>query len=77
MDERKSITKELIETIKASDIISQFKIVPGDIRVGVFYTGVVLSSGHAGMVIYACSGNPGSRVLSKIARQNACSGRVA
>jgi len=49
IDERKSITRELIEIIKDSDVINQLKIAPGDIRVGVFYTGVVLSSGHAGM----------------------------
>ncbi len=49
IDERKSITRELIEIIKDSDVINQLKITPRDIRVGVFYTGVVLSSGHAGM----------------------------
>ncbi len=49
IDDRKSITKELIETIKASGIINQSGITPKDVRIGVFYTGVVLSSGHAGM----------------------------
>lgn len=45
----KSITRELIEIIKDSDVINQLDITPKDIRIGVFYTGVVLSSGHAGM----------------------------
>ncbi len=49
IDERKSITSELIEIIKDSDVINRRTITPRDIRVGVFYTGVVLSSGHAGM----------------------------
>ncbi len=49
IDDRKSITKELIETIKASGIINQSEITPKDVRIGVFYTGVVLSSGRAGM----------------------------
>lgn len=49
IDERKSITRELIEHIKDSDIINQQETKPGDIRIGVFYTGVVLNSGHAGM----------------------------
>ncbi len=49
VDERKSIARELIEIIKDSDVINQLKIVPGDIRIGVFYTGVVLNTGHAGM----------------------------
>ena len=49
IDERKSITRELIEFIKDSGIINQLDITPKDIRIGVFYTGVVLSSGHAGM----------------------------
>ncbi len=49
MDERKSITKELIEIIKDSDVINRLNITPNNIRIGVFYTGVVLSSGHAGM----------------------------
>jgi len=49
IDDRKSITKELIEIIKASGIINQSEITPKDVRIGVFYTGVVLSSGHAGM----------------------------
>lgn len=47
--ERKSITRELIEIIKDSGVINQFDIKPEEIRIGVFYTGVVLSSGHAGM----------------------------
>ena len=46
---RKSITKELIEFIQDSGIIDQLSITPKEIRIGVFYTGVVLSSGHAGM----------------------------
>ena len=45
----KSITKELIGFIQDSGVISQFNITPKEIRIGVFYTGVVLSSGHAGM----------------------------
>ena len=49
INERKSITRELIEIIKDSGVINQFDIKPEDIRIGVFYTGVVLSSGHAGM----------------------------
>jgi uncharacterized protein (DUF4213/DUF364 family) len=49
VDERKSIARELIEIVKGSDVINQLKIVPGDIRIGVFYTGVVLNTGHAGM----------------------------
>ena len=48
-DERKSITRELIKIIKDSGVINQLHITPKDIRIGVFYTGVVLSSGHAGM----------------------------
>ena len=46
---RKSITKELIDFIQNSGVINQFNITPKEIRIGVFYTGVVLSSGHAGM----------------------------
>ena len=46
---RKSITKELIDFIQDSGVINQFNITPKEIRIGVFYTGVVLSSGHAGM----------------------------
>ncbi|MHC4183549.1 MAG: enolase N-terminal-like fold-containing protein, partial [Planctomycetota bacterium] len=49
VDERKSIVRELIEIIKDSDVINQLKITPGDIRIGVFYTGVILNTGHAGM----------------------------
>jgi len=49
IDERKSITRELIKIIKDSGVINQLHITPKDIRIGVFYTGVVLSSGHAGM----------------------------
>ena len=49
IDERKSITRELIKIIKDSGVINQLGITPKDIRIGVFYTGVVLSSGHAGM----------------------------
>src|SRR3990172_620038 len=49
IDERKSITRELIKIIKDSGVINQLDITPKDIRIGVFYTGVVLSSGHAGM----------------------------
>ena len=45
----KSITKELIDFIQDSGMIRQFNITPKEIRIGVFYTGVVLSSGHAGM----------------------------
>ena len=49
MNERKSITKELIEIIQKSQVINRLNITPKDIRIGVFYTGVVLSTGHAGM----------------------------
>jgi len=49
MSERKSITKELIEIIQKSQVISRLNITPKDVRIGVFYTGVVLSTGHAGM----------------------------
>lgn len=49
MNERKSITKELIEIIRKSQVISRLNITPKDVRIGVFYTGVVLSTGHAGM----------------------------
>ena len=49
VDERKSIARELIAIVKDSDVINRLKIVPGDIRIGVFYTGVVLNTGHAGM----------------------------
>jgi uncharacterized protein (DUF4213/DUF364 family) len=49
VDERKSIARELIAFIKDSDVVNRLKIVPGDIRIGVFYTGVVLNTGHAGM----------------------------
>ncbi len=45
----KSITRELIDFIQGSGVIHQFNITPKEIRIGVFYTGVVLSSGHAGM----------------------------
>ncbi len=45
----KSITKELIDFIKDSGVINQLNITPKELRIGVFYTGVVLSSGHAGM----------------------------
>jgi uncharacterized protein (DUF4213/DUF364 family) len=46
---RKSITRELIGFIQNSDVINQLNITPKEIRIGIFYTGVVLSSGHAGM----------------------------
>ena len=46
---RKDITNELIEFIQDSNVIDQLSITPKEIRIGVFYTGVVLSSGHAGM----------------------------
>ncbi|MDR4503564.1 MAG: DUF364 domain-containing protein [Candidatus Scalindua sp.] len=49
IDDRKSITRELIEIMRNSDIINRLDITPKDVRIGVFYTGVVLSSGHAGM----------------------------
>ncbi|HHT9146180.1 MAG: DUF364 domain-containing protein [Candidatus Brocadiaceae bacterium] len=49
MNERKSITKELIEIMRKSQIINQLNITPKDVRIGVFYTGVALSTGHAGM----------------------------
>jgi len=49
MNERKSITKELIEIIQKSQVISRLNITSKDVRIGVFYTGVVLSTGHAGM----------------------------
>ncbi|GAX62102.1 hypothetical protein SCALIN_C28_0305 [Candidatus Scalindua japonica] len=46
---RKDITRELIGFIQDSNVINQFNIRPYKISIGVFYTGVVLSSGHAGM----------------------------
>ena len=46
---RKTITRELINFIQDSGVINQFNITPEEIRIGIFYTGVVLSSGHAGM----------------------------
>ncbi len=49
IEKRKSITKELIDFIQNSGVINQFNITPKEIRIGVFYTGIVLSSGHAGM----------------------------
>lgn len=49
MNERKSITKELVEIVRKSQVINRLKITPKDVRIGVFYTGVVLSTGHAGM----------------------------
>ena len=49
MNERKSITKELIEIIRKSQIINRLNITTKDVRIGVFYTGVVLNTGHAGM----------------------------
>ncbi|MBT3877654.1 MAG: DUF364 domain-containing protein [Candidatus Scalindua sp.] len=45
----KSITRELIDFIKDSSVINQLNITPKELRIGVFYTGVVLRSGHAGM----------------------------
>lgn len=47
--ERKSIVRELIEIIEKSQIVNRYRIAPKDIRIGVFYTGVVVSTGHAGM----------------------------
>lgn len=49
INERKAIPKELIGYVKDSGIIEKLCIKPEDVRIGVFYTGVVLSSGHAGM----------------------------
>ncbi|HHT9111104.1 MAG TPA: Rossmann-like domain-containing protein [Candidatus Brocadiaceae bacterium] len=49
VNERKSIIKELIEIIKESQVISRFNVKSKDIRIGVFYTGIVLNTGHAGM----------------------------
>ncbi|MDO8137751.1 MAG: DUF4213 domain-containing proteins, partial [Candidatus Brocadiales bacterium] len=42
------ILKELIEIIKNKGIIERLNLRHVDIRVGVFYTGVKLSSGHTG-----------------------------
>ncbi len=49
ISKRKSITKELIGFINDSGIVEQLDITTKEIRIGVFYTGVILSSGHAGM----------------------------
>ncbi len=49
ISKRKSITKELISFINDSGIVEKLDIAPKEIRIGVFYTGVILSSGHAGM----------------------------
>jgi uncharacterized protein (DUF4213/DUF364 family) len=46
---RRFIAKELIDFIQDSGVINQFNITSKEIRIGVFYTGIVLSSGHAGM----------------------------
>jgi uncharacterized protein (DUF4213/DUF364 family) len=43
------ILKELIEIIKNKGVIERLNLRPVDIRVGVFYTGVRLSSGHTGL----------------------------
>lgn len=43
------ILKELIETIKGSGTIEDLNPRPADVRVGVFYTGVKLNTGHAGI----------------------------
>ncbi|NUO08828.1 MAG: DUF364 domain-containing protein [Candidatus Brocadia sp.] len=49
MNERTFITKELIEIIRESRLINRLNITPKDVRIGVFYTGIVLNTGHAGM----------------------------
>ncbi len=49
INKRKSITNELIGFINDSGIIDKLDITPESVRIGVFYTGVILSSGHAGM----------------------------
>lgn len=49
IDERKAITRELIGIMRNSNVINRLNITAKEIRIGVFYTGVVLSSGHAGM----------------------------
>ena len=64
----KSITKELIDLIQDSGVTNQFNITPKEVRIGVFYTGVVLSSGHAGMSYTPRPGDTGSGVLSTITR---------
>ncbi|MCQ4574846.1 MAG: DUF364 domain-containing protein [Candidatus Brocadiales bacterium] len=43
------ILRELIGIIKDSGVIDELKPRPADVRVGVFYTGVKLSTGHAGI----------------------------
>jgi uncharacterized protein (DUF4213/DUF364 family) len=43
------ILKELIDLIEYKRITESLALQPKDIRLGVFYTGVKLSSGHAGM----------------------------
>jgi len=43
------ILRELIGTIKDNGIIEDLKPSPVDVRVGVFYTGVKLNTGHAGI----------------------------
>ncbi len=43
------ILKELIDLIKKKGIVARLALYPTDIRLGVFYTGVKLSSGHAGI----------------------------
>ncbi len=49
LNKRKTITKELIDIINNSGVINKLSLTPKEIRIGVFYTGAVLSSGHAGM----------------------------
>ncbi len=49
IDDRKSITHELIEIIQKTDVINRLNITPKEVRIGIFYTGIVLNSGHAGM----------------------------
>ncbi|MDN3515468.1 MAG: DUF364 domain-containing protein [Candidatus Brocadia sp.] len=49
MKARTFMTKELIEIIRESRLINRLNITPKDVRIGVFYTGIVLNTGHAGI----------------------------
>lgn len=43
------VLKEIIRTIEERGLVRHFGLRPVDVRLGVFYTGVKLSSGHAGL----------------------------
>jgi uncharacterized protein (DUF4213/DUF364 family) len=43
------VLKGVIRTVEEKEIVKRFRLKPAEVRLGVFYTAVKLSSGHAGL----------------------------